>query len=505
MKIALVCLYLFDSLSISSIRNSLKAKNNDVFLIFFKNHRPNRSRIPTQKEIELLVEKIKEITPEIIGISIVSPYIEIADMISKVIKDKLRTTVVYGGIHPTIMPEESLKYADMVCVGEGEDSFLELVERVKIGGRTDNIKGIWIKQNGQIIRNGYSIVNNLDSISFDCCDENRFYIENNKISRYAKDVIDIKDKFFAPIHVFVETYNIITSRGCPFKCSFCINGTIKNLSKDILKIRRRSVDHVIHELIVAKKILNIKTVFFWDNIFTINKNWISEFRDKYAKHIALPFMIMSHFHYIDKELLVELKEIGLKIIQIGIQSGSEETNRIYNRPFDRDKIIEKAKIIQESGVSPIYDLIIDNPFETADDKRKTFDLLLSLDRPFEISMRSLVFFPRYNITECAKKNKIFFDEQEKSEKSILIITNFKIFKRRNKQEVFWNSLYFLTPLAFLSKPTLKQLSRNPVLKKYPEILKIFSFLVYLFLTNIIFKNIRLKKFWLRPLPSNKNK
>jgi radical SAM superfamily enzyme YgiQ (UPF0313 family) len=98
--------------------------------IFFKNHYTNDLKYPTAKEEELFAEKISELNPHIVGLSVLSPYVFIAKRLSRIVKNNSAAAVVWGGIHPTLSPETSIEEADMICLGEGEGPLTDLVQLV---------------------------------------------------------------------------------------------------------------------------------------------------------------------------------------------------------------------------------------------------------------------------------------------------------------------------------------------------------------------------------------
>ena len=120
-KLALISLYNVNNLGVRYLTSYLRHKNIDVTVIFFKNMFANDAKTATKKEKELLINILKTINPQIVGISVsCSALFKIATAITLDIQNQLASPVIWGGVHPTILPEESIKVADFVCTGEGE-------------------------------------------------------------------------------------------------------------------------------------------------------------------------------------------------------------------------------------------------------------------------------------------------------------------------------------------------------------------------------------------------
>lgn len=174
----------------------------------------------------------------------------------------------------------------MICVGEGFDALLELSQAILQDKPYKSIKNLWIKDGNKIIRNSTQpFLNNLDILPFASFDsKDKIYIDDGCLQ--PEKNIDYFGFGFTddPLKTIHQT---MASFGCPMKCSFCLNAL------DVDKFRRRSVSHVIKELVEAKqKNPYLKMVFFWDNIFQINKKWCLEFAEEYKKKINLHSLLI---------------------------------------------------------------------------------------------------------------------------------------------------------------------------------------------------------------------
>ena len=118
---------------------------------------------------EKLVRDICAYSPDLIGFSVVSDFYPWACIIAQEIKKYCNIPVIFGGIHPTSMPDEVINnsFVDMICLGEGEQALLEVVERLKTGAWPDDVANIWVKSAGGIKKNGLRpLINDLDTLPF---------------------------------------------------------------------------------------------------------------------------------------------------------------------------------------------------------------------------------------------------------------------------------------------------------------------------------------------------
>ncbi len=191
---------------------------------------------------EDLLNKIAELSAGsgLVGLSLMTHVFERAVQITNKLKS-LGMPVVWGGIHPTIAPEECLKHADIICRGEAEATTVELAKCIEGGQSYWHIKGLWLNHGGEIIRNPvHSLIEDLDSIPPQ---------DYGYETHYVVDGSDIKKMDAGLMAKYSEgIYMTMATRDCPFACTYCCNNAInKLLNKN--GIRTRSIDNLINELI----------------------------------------------------------------------------------------------------------------------------------------------------------------------------------------------------------------------------------------------------------------
>ena len=465
-RFTLISLYNFNHLGVRALHSLLKSKGIHVDLIFFKNMLFNDAKRPTPEEISKLAELVKENRPDLVGISVsCSTFYKIAKDITENIKQKTLSPVIWGGVHPTIDPDQCINHADMVFIGEAELGLLDLITKMSQNRDFSDIPGLWIKKNGgRVINNAPNHLKNyLDLIPpNDYEDDKKHYIENGNLKNgdpYTKDN---------------KLYTILTGRGCPFDCSYCIIHLFRDIYTNRgFPLRRRSVLHVINELSQAKKIFhNLKRVTFFDDVFVLDKKWAKEFCHEYKEKINLPFSCLFHPSTIKEDIVSILKEGGLDYIDMGIESGSERIRREVFGRKDSNRVIKNAMdIMHRNKIRPYLDFIMDNPFETIEDKRQTLDLLLSFPGSFMFYFYSLIHFPKTKMTQLALEKKII-TEGDVEDKKGKVFDQFQVTfsYKRNKEELFWICLFSLSGKSFIPKFLIRGLSRVRLLSAHPALL-----------------------------------
>jgi radical SAM superfamily enzyme YgiQ (UPF0313 family) len=414
-----------------------------------------------------MVDLLKKIQPGMVGISLRSSYFKIASEITKKINEDLSVPVIWGGTHPTIAPEECIQVADLICLGEGEDPVLELAERISNSQDYTDIRNLWIRKNGHLIKNELRpLIQDLDSLPFpDYGDENTYFIENGQIS--SGDPV-------------LQTYNlnILASRGCPYHCSYCCNSIFNSLYDGKgPRIRRRSVENVMKEIHALKdRFPNLRRIDFIDEVFAWDRKWTSSFIERYSKEIQLPFQCAQHPNMVNQETLRLLRDAGLERVEVGVQSGSERIRKEYfERPVSDRRLFEASRLLNQMGIVPFYDFIVDNPFESEEDRKQGLEFLLKLPRPFHLHVFSLIFFPNTIITRRALTAQLISKDQVEGRAEQTFEQMFVTLKYpRPKADQFWIALYSLTSKSFVPKFLIRWLSRRVFFNRHPKLLVVFA-------------------------------
>jgi len=465
-NIALISLYGVENNGVRLISSVLQKEGFNTHIIFFKRWVNNDIRYPTQKEKKTLILLLKKLNIDLVGFSFTSPFLKIAQDLTRWIKNILLVKVVWGGIHATVMPEECLKHCDIVCRGEGEYAALELVKALQQRYPPEGIKNICYKKENKIIcEEVRPLIQDLDSLPRqDYGGKNKFFIDEDRLQNIDPLVNALELRTFA-------------SRGCPFNCSYCYNSILRKLNQNEKYHRIRSVESVISEIeYTLSKFKKIKKIKFDDDTFIFPKHWIYEFCKKYKNRIGLPFEILFNAECLDEEVLNELKAAGLRRIQVGMQTGSQrESEEIYNRSLSMEKIKKFAYAAKRLKLEVVYDVILDNPLATIEDKKALMDCLFGLPRPFDLFVYSLTLFPGTALCKLFLENGLIKDEdvEGQANKSFYQFRLSFSYPRR-KEELFVACIASLVSKSFVPKSLLAFLKRSNFLKKHPLLLKWFA-------------------------------
>jgi len=327
-----------------------------------------------------LKERIETFKPDYIGFSVmIDDYVWACDVAKYIKENYPKIPIVFGGIHVTSCTEEVIKndFVDYAVIGEAEEAIVELVENPK----KTNIKNVWSKKNGKIYRNPQRpLEENLDKLPLP--DKTLF----EKEAPYLSDV-----------------YYIITSRGCPFHCTYCFNNFMMKFYKGSQWLRKRSVENVMEELRIMKKKNLYKMVIFGDDCLTFDVKWLKEFFEKYDKEIGLPFKAIVHSVFMNDEVASILKKSGCIRIELGVQTPVERVRKEICKRTDTNSIIANAmKAVRKQGIMSQIDHIFGLPTEDIEEYKKNLDFYIDL-KPSYISVFWLSYLPNTEIIEIGKK------------------------------------------------------------------------------------------------------
>jgi radical SAM superfamily enzyme YgiQ (UPF0313 family) len=361
-----------------------------------------------RQQLENIKKFLFEVNPSFIGISLMSTEYRNACQFSRFIKGlSLSIPIIWGGIHPTISPRNCLDYADYVCIGEGERTMLDIANALNKHECIKDINNICYLKKGSVqINTLYPLIQNPDVTPiYNHIPCNSFIQVDGNIVQLNKRAYIKHDRFSGRI------YTIMTGRGCPFSCTYCCNNFISRLYHSN-KIRRRNIPNVMRELeVVVRCNPEVEYINFLDDSFlACSSDYLREFCKVYKERIGKPFVVRVNPDYITTDRLGVLKDAGLSLLQVGFQSGSERIcKEVYKRKISNADFLKAARIIKDLNIAVLYDLILDNPFETKVDRLETIETLMRIPKPYFLQPYSLVF---YYGTELYEKAKVEFPECE---------------------------------------------------------------------------------------------
>ena len=325
-------------------------------------------------DLDRIREDVLRINPDLIGFSVLTNQYKYALQIAESIKTFHTAPIIFGGIHPTMDPEGTLREeaVDYICVGEGEDAFLELIQK----GSPEGIRNIGYKKDGNLVIEPLRPFRDIEGMPFKDYDIFDF-----------QQMIDAKDGWVG----------LTASRGCPFRCTYCLNHKIIALYRKDghlprTYLRRHSVDEMIKEIeYIQNRYTRIKMFIFDDDIFTFDKAWLHEFSERYRAVTKTGFVCNAHARVFDSEMARDLKAGGCKIVKFGLESGSDRIRRgVLHRFMTNDQIERAFLTAHEFGLHTSAFVMVGLPHETEEDIMETVRLLARI-KPGRF--RWTLFFP----------------------------------------------------------------------------------------------------------------
>jgi len=345
---------------------------------------------------------------DILCFSSMTPFADLTKKIVQYTREiNPNTYMVWGGIHPSVYPEDAIKYVDAICVGEGEYSFREFILAFKSGNDYYNTANFWFNHNNKVIKNGFRKLQKPEDM------------ENFPYPLYAdNELVYKKNSGFVPltnseyISLTGISYHTILAIGCPFKCTYCANSLFAENDPLYRKLRYPSVDYIIGEVkAVLEKQPYISNVQFMDDGFiALPVDYLREFSIKWKKEVNIPFSLSGVLPgYVRRDKMEILTSGGMIGMRMGIQSGSDRILKFYKRPNRPGLIMQTAKTISEFTKymkPPTYDVILDNPIENRQDVIDTLKLLYDLPRPFVLLVYGLSVIPNTTLAKDLEKLNI---------------------------------------------------------------------------------------------------
>ena len=313
------------------------------------------------------MEEIKELVPKtsLVGLTMMTAQISHGMEIAKMVKGvNPNLSTVIGGIHPTLYYEDVVnnQYIDFAVYGEGEIVLMELVASLRLSEPDFfEIGALSYKKDGKVFYNeekkavDHGAYPDLDyDLLLDCLNKSNW--NKNDIAKYS--------------------YPIITSRGCPYKCTFCASAIIDERTK----VRSWPMEKIMREVQRALE-LGFRDIFFWDDNILLGRAKIKTFLNE-IKKLGTKFTWYGNARadffnerYLSKEILTELRENGLNRMSIGAESGSQKMLDYMKKELKVENYIKAAEYCAHAGIEPSFSFMIGMPYEEIEDINATMDLI----------------------------------------------------------------------------------------------------------------------------------
>lgn len=311
-----------------------------------------------------------------VGMTVMTTQIPFALEASKLIKSvNSNIKVVWGGAHPTLFPETTLKnqYVDIVVVNEGTQTSLNLAKCYRGDGDLTSVNGIGYKEISGAIRFTESApLDDIDEIPF--FDFSLIELNNYLYSAYPS----VYEREFPDFHEKIRLLPILTALGCPYKCQFCFNVITKR------KYRIKPAYLIVQEIKRLQSIYDVNTFFFLDEDFFINKKRVLEFVDLVEKenlHFNWRMWCrVDHFNenYINNELINRLAAIGHGSLVMGAESANQEILDALCKGITPEQIKNSLRTITGTRITPRYSFMVGLENESIEQIKNTYRFCLEL-------------------------------------------------------------------------------------------------------------------------------
>ncbi len=346
-------------------------------------------------------DEIRRRKPDIVGIA--NPFtcqvehaVKVADIVKEI--DPSILTVV-GGPHVTVVPTEFLKEArnvDIAVIGEGEQTMLDIAKFFEGNKKISDIQGIAYRKDEKAVLNSpRPFLKNLDELPYP-----------------AYHLVDM-EQYLSPKKIEYRSFqdralSMITSRGCPFNCSFC--SVHLHMGKTF---RAHSVDYVVNHLEHVVDKYRVKTIYFEDDNLTLDVKRFEAICDKIIERdIRFGWETPNGVRadYLTLDLLKKMKKSGCQSVFVGVESGDQYVlDNIIDKSLKLADVVEIAKNCKKIGLKTGAFYIIGFPGEKKENMKNTVDFALMLKRKYDVGMHLLFATPSYGTRlyeECERKGYI---------------------------------------------------------------------------------------------------
>lgn len=347
--------------------------------------------VGTNKSIARIVRTVKKEKPLFVGFSTMTgPQLLPTLQASETIRRETGVPILWGGVHPTILPEQTLKETcvDFIIIGEGEEAIVELADSLSSGQGTAQIKGLGYKSPKIRVNPPRPFIKNLDAYA------------------PAWHLVDVK-KYYRRYFGCKKVITLITSRGCPFRCSFCYNLAV-NKRTWRCHSERFVLDHI-HTLVEEYGIDGID--FHDDNFFANPKRALS-----LAAKLELPWSGEIRADILTRDLARKLKERNCHLLFVGAESGSQRVLDLLKKDIKVEDLYNAVEHCKEADLPIDLSFMFGIPGEREEDVLKTVQLMKRVSETYgkvNMALKMYTPYPGTTLWDVALKNGLRPPEKTK--------------------------------------------------------------------------------------------
>lgn len=335
--------------------------------------------------LQKCVDYILSINPDVVGISAKTANIYNANEIAVQLKKSgLKVPIIIGGAHTTAVPFQTLERfssLDFGVIGEGEITFLELIEKIQNKEPVNTVKGIvWRNDSGKLLLNQpRPLVSDLDILPLPAWD-----LLPNFPEAYPHNALETKR---------LPAASIMTSRGCPFQCTFCDRAVFGSV------VRYHSVEYTIKMLRYLVDKYRIKDVMVLDDNFLLDKKNLFRICEAMIRErLDLSWFCIAHAKSMTEDRLEKIRQSGCWMIEVGIESGCDRILNLLRKNTNKSEIASAVKRARMAGLKVKGNFIFGLPTETKESLDETIQFATSID----LSLMNVSFLTMWPGCELSK-------------------------------------------------------------------------------------------------------
>lgn len=367
----------------SQVRNKSFCENKDHYL--------------AEVEDEI-IRRVGAADTDIVGITCYTPeLLEVEKLAGRIKSIKKNVTIIAGGIHPTLYPRDFLNLTssfDFVVIGEGEIIFANLVRAIRAGrDNYKDVKGIGYfdgKRRQAVVTDSQPLVDNLDEISF-------------------PDYEDLDMDFYttpspyAIRGVFTKSFYILSSRGCPSSCTFCVSKKLREHYFNQQFVRLRTPKSLFSEIQNLRDKYKIDSFYFIDDLFTLKKDSVYEFCDLMIKaRSPLIWACSSKVNTVDYDMLRKMQKAGCVQIDFGVEKGSDEALKYLKKGITVERIKQAFNHCHKLGIRTFANMLVNTPGEKESDLQDSVNLVKEI-KPEVVQFNIFAPYPGCEIYDACCK------------------------------------------------------------------------------------------------------
>jgi radical SAM superfamily enzyme YgiQ (UPF0313 family) len=459
-RVGVVSMYDVENNAVRILAATLRQGGHHVAEIYFKDWISNHLDPATDEELASLAQVVRDEDLDFVCVSIrASAYYNAAKILTDHLHAELNIPVLWGGMHPTLMGAQCIQTADMVLQGEGEPALLALCDAIRNGGDVLECGNMMFQTADGVRKNGLMpLVENLDSLAFRdyVTHDHKYFIWSNKVEKGD------------PMHGD-PVFQMMGSRGCIYKCSYCYNSTYK---KDVYPgqkwFRVRSPASMVEEIRQARQHWPFKRIRFDDEVFNFQLDWLEDFCERYPRDVGLPFEVFIEPKLVNEERMRMLRDAGLVSVYMGVQSSERVTGHLYDRRVKNSTIGDIADLFHKLGIKGHFQLIFDDPVSTQEDKEKLFEMIAEFPHPFDLYLFSMTVFPGSELNHKLLESGIISEwDIEGATTKTFYQHRINLEYPRPVEDTFWIALTQMLSKPFVPRSLLKPLAKSAFLKQHP--------------------------------------